>query len=259
MPGDTVSRAGRYRKSRRECHLRRKLRPIIAASQSEPMGPVGSLSDIDGPAAPPGHPRNELRRSASMTAAVAPARVPGIAGRQRIIPRRRAVRERAGRRLTGRVAHVRAHRGLVAVAGPGGILASGRPGLIPGQPARGLLIRWGGAAMAAGEAMARRWARGIRRPPPGVLTGPYLGAAPRRPGGRCPWPTPQRSHHPREIGDRQPERAGAGAALPDAENGHARVRVPAQPHAARIAPDVEENLAQPGQGRLPRLVCRVGR
>src|SRR5579871_3833349 len=45
-------------------------------------------------------------------------------------------------------------------------------------------------------------------------------------------PVLQRFDHPGQVGHRQPERPGAGAALPDAEHGHPRVRVPAQPHTA---------------------------
>jgi hypothetical protein len=59
--------------------------------------------------------------------------------------------------------------------------------------------------------------------------------------------TLQRLHHSRQVGDGEPEGAGAHPALPDAQDRHSGVRVPAEPHAAGIAPYVEENLAQTGQ------------
>jgi hypothetical protein len=57
----------------------------------------------------------------------------------------------------------------------------------------------------------------------------------------------QRLHHSWQVGNGEPEGAGAHPALPDAQDRHSGVRVPAEPHAAGIAPYVEENLAQTGQ------------
>jgi len=57
---------------------------------------------------------------------------------------------------------------------------------------------------------------------------------------------------PRQFLHRQPERARAGAALPDAEDGDSGVGVPAQAHAAGAAAHVEEDLAEPGQRRCVR-------
>src|SRR5262249_43481160 len=80
-----------------------------------------------------------------------------------------------------------------------------------------------------------------------ALTGPavLLRGAPRVP--RTPRITVRAAlrgiYHSGQVGDRQPERPGAGAALPNAEHGYPRVRVPAQPHAARFAPDVKVHLA----------------
>src|SRR6266496_2714792 len=64
----------------------------------------------------------------------------------------------------------------------------------------------------------------------------------------------QRVHQPRKIRDRNAERAGAGAALPNAEYRDPGVGVPTQPHRAGVASDVEENLAEAGQRRYVR--CR---
>src|SRR6266496_4189075 len=64
----------------------------------------------------------------------------------------------------------------------------------------------------------------------------------------------QRVHQPRKIRDRNAERAGAGAALPNAEYRDPGVGVPTQPHRAGVASDVEENLAEAGQRRYIR--CR---
>src|SRR6185312_15126792 len=60
-------------------------------------------------------------------------------------------------------------------------------------------------------------------------------------------PALQGVDQPRQLLHRQPERAGAGASLPDAEDRDSGVGVPAQPHAAGAAAHVEENLAEPGQ------------
>ena len=51
-----------------------------------------------------------------------------------------------------------------------------------------------------------------------------------------------------EFIEREPERAGAGPSLPDAEDGDSGVGVPAQTHAPRTAADVKEDFAKPGQG-----------
>jgi hypothetical protein len=59
--------------------------------------------------------------------------------------------------------------------------------------------------------------------------------------------TLQRLHHSRQVGNGEPEGAGAHPALPDAQDRHSGVRVPAEPHAAGVAAYVEENLAQTGQ------------
>ena len=50
----------------------------------------------------------------------------------------------------------------------------------------------------------------------------------------------------------QPERTGTGPSLPDAEHRDPGIRIPAQAHAAGAAAHVEENLAEPGQGRCVR-------
>jgi len=62
--------------------------------------------------------------------------------------------------------------------------------------------------------------------------------------------------HSGQIVDGQPESTCAHPALPDAQDCHSSVRVPAEPHAPRVAPDVEENLAEPGQ--RGRIRCRHG-
>jgi hypothetical protein len=53
----------------------------------------------------------------------------------------------------------------------------------------------------------------------------------------------QDSDHPLEVGEWQPERAGAPVALPDAENRHPAVGVPTEPHGPGITAHIEEDLA----------------
>jgi hypothetical protein len=63
----------------------------------------------------------------------------------------------------------------------------------------------------------------------------------------------QRLDHPGQIVERQPESACAATGLPDAENGDPAVRVPAEPHAPGISPDVEEDLSLSWQRNGIRL------
>ena len=100
----------------------------------------------------------------------------------------------------------------------------------------------------AGELALAAVAAGQRRQPgvgrrPGELTGVATECA-RVVRLR---PALQGVDQPRQLLHRQPERAGAGASLPDAEDGDSGVGVPAQPHTAGAAAHVEENLAEPGQ------------
>jgi hypothetical protein len=55
--------------------------------------------------------------------------------------------------------------------------------------------------------------------------------------------------HPAQITHGQAECAGAHAALPDAEDRHVGVGVPAEPHSPGVAPDVEKHLAEARQRR----------
>jgi hypothetical protein len=55
--------------------------------------------------------------------------------------------------------------------------------------------------------------------------------------------------HAPEISDGQPERPGAHSGLPDAEDRYSGIGVPAQPHAPRVASDIEEDLAEARQRR----------
>ncbi len=84
---------------------------------------------------------------------------------------------------------------------------------------------------------------------------------PRPGGGREPGALPvraslQRLDHSGQIVNGQAEGAGAHPALPDAQDRDSGIRVPAEPHAPRAAPDVEENFAEPGQ--RGRIRCRHG-
>ena len=105
---------------------------------------------------------------------------------------------------------------------------------IPGYRAREL----GLAAVTTGQG---------RQPGVGRRPGKLAGIGTRAAGVVGLRATLQGVDQPRQLLHRQPERAGAGSSLPDAEDRDSGVGVPAQPHAAGAAAHVEENLAEPGQ------------
>src|SRR6185437_9309395 len=144
----------------------------------------------------------------------------------------RVRREAAGVPAVGPALVAALRRGVPSLGAA--LPARGTGGLGPGRPPHG----HGGLALArrtgiwAGAPATRR----VLTRPSGLAGGPLALRA-----------TVQRLDHPAEVIHGQPERPGAGTALPDAEDGHTRVGVPAQPHAARVASHVEEHLAEPGQ------------
>jgi hypothetical protein len=143
-------------------------------------------------------------------------------------------------------------RGLTAAGRRCAVPARGRradgPGLVAG--ARVVVVRQtptGQRPHGRRTGARARARRNITEPRPGRGRGP--GALPVR-------ASLQRLDHSGQIVNGQAEGAGAHPALPDAQDGDSGIRVPAEPHAPRAAPDVEENFAEPGQ--RGRIRCRHG-